>query len=256
MEAAVERLLLLMEEGGVRSTCFVLGWIARRHPDMVRLLADAGHEIASHGTDHRRITQLSPAEFRESVRRSKEVLEDLVGRPVIGYRAPSFSIVAGREWALEVLAEEGYRYDSSLFPIWRPDRYGYPQANPDPHWLLLSAGRLLEIPPTTFRAFGIRLPAAGGAYFRILPPAFTQLALQAHERRGIPGTFYIHPWELDSAQPVLTNSYLTKLRHYHGLARTEPRLRALMRRFRFQPISSSIAALDPAAGASVGSLAV
>lgn len=245
VEETIERLLQLMEESGVRSTCFVLGWIAQRHPRMVRLLADAGHEIASHGTDHRRITQLSPAEFRESVRRSKEVLEDLVGRPVVGYRAPSFSIVAGREWALEILVEEGYRYDSSLFPIWRPDGYGYADADPDPHWLLLSAGTLLEIPPTTFRMFGIRLPAAGGGYFRILPPTFTHLALKEYERRGVPGTFYIHPWEIDPGQPLLTSSRLTRLRHYHGLARTERRLRALMRAFRFQSISSTLATFEP-----------
>lgn len=241
VERAMDRLLRLMADARVQATCFILAWIAERHPTMVRLLADAGHEVASHGTDHRRVTQLSRPEFRESVRRSKEVLEDLVGRTVVGYRAPSFSITPGREWALDILTEEGYRYDSSLFPIWRPDAYGYAQADPDPHWLLRPVGRLLEVPPTTLRIVRTRLPAAGGAYFRILPAAFTRVALRDCERRGIPGTFYIHPWELDADQPRIATSPWTHLRHYHGLSGTEQRLRVLMRRFRFRPISATLA---------------
>jgi polysaccharide deacetylase family protein (PEP-CTERM system associated) len=252
VERAMDRLLSLMDEGGVRSTCFVLSWIAERHPNMVRSLADAGHEVASHGTDHRRVTQLSPAEFRDSVRRSKDVLEDLLGRPVLGYRAPSFSIVVGREWALDILVEEGYEYDSSLFPIRRPGGYGYAQGKPHPHWLIRPSGRLLEIPPTTLELFGARLPAAGGAYFRILPSAFTYSALQAFERRGIAGTFYIHPWELDAGQPILTTSAVTRFRHYRGLERTEGRLRKLMCAFRFQPVSATLAALRTEERATLG----
>jgi hypothetical protein len=139
------------------------------------------------------------------------------------------------------LVEEGYRYDSSLFPVWRPDGYGYAQANPDPNWLMLPAGRLLEIPPTTLNVLGARLPAAGGAYFRILPTAFTRLALMDCERRGVPGTFYIHPWELDEDQPRLTRSPVTLFRHYRGLGHTEERLRRLMRQFRFGPIAETLA---------------
>lgn len=241
---SMDRLVSILDENGVRATCFVLGWIAERHPQMVRSLADAGHEIASHGTDHRRVTHQSPDEFRESVRRSKEALEDLIGRPVRGFRAPSFSIVVGREWALDILIEEGYQYDSSLFPIWRPDRYGYASAEPDPHWLVRNGGRLIEIPPATLSVFGTRLPAAGGAYFRILPPAFTRTALRACERRGVPGTFYIHPWELDPGQPRVDTSVLTRLRHYSGLARTAARLRSLTRQFRFQTMASTVAAFQ------------
>ena len=243
VEHSMARLLSIMDENGVQATCFVLGWIAERHPQMVRSLADAGHEIASHGTDHRRVTHQSPDEFRESVRRSKQVLEDLIGRPVRGFRAPSFSIVIGREWALDILVEEGYEYDSSLFPIWRPDAYGYAGAEPDPHWLVRPAGRVLEMPPMTMSVFGTRLPAGGGAYFRILPTALIHSALQECERRGVPGTFYIHPWELDAAQPRLATSVLTRLRHYSGLSRTSERLRALMRQFRFQTMAASLSAL-------------
>ena len=240
VERSMERLLSIMDECDVRATCFVLGWIAQRHPRMVQSLADAGHEIASHGTDHRRVTQQSPAEFRDSVRRSKEVLEDLIGRPVRGFRAPSFSIVVGREWALDILVEEGYEYDSSLFPIWRPDGYGYASAKPDPHWLVRRAGPLLEIPPTTLNVFGARLPAAGGAYLRILPTALTRSALKECERRRVPGTLYIHPWELDDGQPRLTRSVLTRLRHYTGIARTAERLKGLMSEFRFQLMSGTV----------------
>jgi polysaccharide deacetylase family protein (PEP-CTERM system associated) len=239
----MDRLLVFMEDAGVRATCFVLAWIAERHPRMVRSIAEAGHEVASHGTDHRRVTQLSPADFRESVRRSRGVLEDLLGRAVIGYRAPSFSIVVGREWALDILVEEGYRYDSSLYPIWRPDEYGYAKTNPDPHWLMRAEGPLLEVPPNTLRIFGARLPAGGGAYFRILPTAFARAALQDCQRRGIPGTFYIHPWELDPEQPVFKTSSLTRFRHYSGLANTESKLRKLLRGFTFQPISTTFATL-------------
>ena len=243
VERSMERLLAFMEDTGVRATCFVLSWIAERHPQMVRSIADSGHEVASHGTDHRRVTQLTPADFRESVRRSKSVLEDLLGRPVIGYRAPSFSIVVGREWALDILVEEGYRYDSSLYPIWRPDEYGYARTNPDPHWLVREAGPLLEIPPNTLRVLGARLPAGGGAYFRVLPTAFARAALQDCQRRGIPGTFYIHPWELDPDQPVFNTSAFTRFRHYTGLANTEGRLRKLVRGFAFEPISTTFATL-------------
>src|SRR5437868_1994302 len=167
---SVYRLLELLARHEGRATFFVVGWVAERHPDLVREIAHAGHEIASHSWDHARVTDQSPLMFRDSVRRAKYVLEDLAGAPVLGFRAPSFSIVPGREWALDVLIEEGYRYDSSLFPVRRPGYgYGYPNGLRDPHWLERPAGRLAEIPPATLQWGGLRLPAAGGAYFRLLP---------------------------------------------------------------------------------------
>lgn len=235
---AMDQLLRLLDEAGSRGTFFVLGWIAERHPQIVREIAAAGHEVASHGYEHRRITTLTPEEFRESVRRSKEILEDLGGAPVLGYRAPSFSIVPGREWALEILAEEGYLYDSSLFPI-RRRGYGFPDGKRDPHYLL--GGRLLEVPPTTLRRGGLNLPAAGGAYFRLFPLALFRQAFRESERRGVPGTFYLHPWEIDPEQPRLEVSRATRIRHYGGLRRTLPRLRAMLREFRFDSVAHNLA---------------
>ena len=226
-----------------RGTFFILGWIADRHPDLVREIARAGHEVASHGWDHVRVTRQDAAAFRDSVRRTKCELEQLTGAAVLGFRAPSFSIVPGVEWALDVLVEEGYRYDSSLFPIRRPGGYGYPNVNPEPHWIERSAGRLAEFPLTTLRRFGVRLPAAGGAYFRVLPYGMLRTAFKDCERRGGPGTFYIHPWEVDPGQPRIDVPWLSALRHYTGLARTQGRLERLLGEFRFTTIADSLATL-------------
>ncbi len=238
----MERLLALLARHNARATCFVVGWVAERHPDLIRTIARAGHEIASHGWDHARVTTLTPVQFRHSVRSSKRVLEDIAGTPVVGFRAPSFSIVAGREWALDILLEEGYGYDSSLFPIRRPG-YGYPTGRSDPHFLERSAGRLAEIPPATLRWAGMRLPAAGGGYFRLLPYGVVRAALRQCERRHVPGTFYIHPWEIDPDQPRVDVSWLTRARHYRGLRGTVPRLERLLTEFRFVPIRETMLAL-------------
>ena len=224
-----------------RGTFFILGWVAEREPELVRSLAQAGHEIASHGWDHRRVTQQNAAEFRDSVRRTKQLLEELTNEPVLGFRAPSFSIVPGREWAIDILIEEGYRYDSSLFPVSRRG-YGYASGKRDPHWLERGAGTIAEFPPATLRRLGRNFPAAGGAYLRLLPLRLVRTALRDATRRGVPATFYIHPWEIDPDQPRVSTSFITRIRHYGGLARTAQRLEALLQEFRFQPISESIAA--------------
>jgi polysaccharide deacetylase family protein (PEP-CTERM system associated) len=244
--ASVERLLHLLGEQQVRGTFFVLGWVGARHPRLVRSIAGAGHEIASHGFDHRRVTRQSPAEFRESARSSRSLLEDLAGAPVRGFRAPSFSIVPGYEWALDILVEEGYTYDSSLFPI-RRRGYGYAGAPRDPHWIARPAGRLLEVPPATLSWCGLNLPAAGGAYFRFFPYRLVHAALRAAERRGVPATFYIHPWELDPEQPRLPVALPTRIRHYAGLDKTEARLRRLLGEFRFAPIAETCGTARPRA---------
>jgi polysaccharide deacetylase family protein (PEP-CTERM system associated) len=234
------RLSDILADHRTHATFFVLGWVAEREPDLVRKLVSAGHEIASHGWDHRRVTQQSPQEFRTSVRRTKELLEDLTSALVVGFRAPSFSIVPGREWALDILIEEGYRYDSSLFPVARRG-YGYVNGRRDPHWLERPAGSLLEVPPATLRLWGVNIPAAGGAYLRLLPRALVRSALAESGRRGVPATFYIHPWELDPEQPRLTNSWATRFRHYGGLGRTSARVQALLDEFQFQPIADTLA---------------
>lgn len=235
---SVERLLDLLRRYEARATFFVLGWVADRYPLLIRTIAAAGHEIASHGWDHRRITQQTPQAFRESVHRTKAALEDLVGESVDGFRAPSFSIVRGHEWALEVLLEEGYVYDSSLFPVARRS-YGYNGGTREPHALSCAAGTIIEIPPTTLRRWGLNLPAAGGAYFRLLPYALARTALRESEAGGIPGTFYIHPWEIDPEQPRLTVSWSTRARHYGGLKRTLPRLERLLTEFRFSSVRAA-----------------
>lgn len=234
--ASVDTLLELLAEFGARGTFFVLGHVAVHHPAIVQAIAAAGHEIASHGMDHRRVTELEPTDFRHSVRRTKQILEDLAGLPVLGFRAPSFSITRGREWALEILLEEGYRYDSSLFPVKRPG-YGFADGQRDPHALPVQGGELWQVPPTTLRRLGVNLPAAGGAYLRIFPYSLVRTAFREAEARGVPGTFYIHPWEIDPDQPRLDASLSTRFRHYTGLRRTLPRMRRLLSEFRFTSIA-------------------
>jgi polysaccharide deacetylase family protein (PEP-CTERM system associated) len=244
VELGVRQLLELLAEHGAGGTFFVLGWIAERHPDLVREIAAAGHEIASHGWGHERVTQLTPAEFRESVRSSRQILEDVAGVAVTGYRAPSFSIVRGGEWALDVLLEEGYRYDSSLYPVRRPG-YGFAGGERDQHALVREAGTLQEFPPATWQVAGAVLPAGGGAYFRLLPYGLVHSALRSAEGRQAAATFYIHPWELDPGQPRFSVKLATRIRHYGGLSRTVPRLRRMLRNFRFQPIARTLQSQVP-----------
>lgn len=244
----VARLLDILARSGTRATFFVLGWVGERHPDVVRAIADAGHEVASHGYDHRRVTDQTPEEFRDSLRRSKRLLEDITGAPVLGFRAPSFSIVPGREWALDLLIEEGYEYDSSLFPIRRPG-YGYPTGKREPHRIERAGGSLLEFPPATVRRFGWTVPAAGGAYLRILPFGIVRAAFAEAERRNFPATFYLHPWELDPGQPRLTVPAAARFRHYTGLGRTEARVGRLLAEFSFTSIAPELPMFRAGAGA-------
>jgi polysaccharide deacetylase family protein (PEP-CTERM system associated) len=237
----VHVLLDLLARHEVRGTFFTLGWIAEHRPEVVRAIVGAGHEVASHGYGHQRVTALTPAEFREDVGRAKQLLEDVSGTAIVGYRAPSFSIVPGGEWAFDVLIEEGYRYDSSLFPIRRPGGYGYAAAPRDPYWIERPGGRLLELPLATLRVAGLNLPASGGAYFRIFPYALTSSALTRSAARGGRGTFYVHPWEVDPDQPRVKAPLAARLRHYTGLRGTLPRLERLLREHQFLPMSEALA---------------
>jgi polysaccharide deacetylase family protein (PEP-CTERM system associated) len=243
VSASVARLLELLALHGARGTFFVLGWVAERLPALVREIGSAGHEIASHGWDHRRVTQQTPAEFLDSVTRTRQLLEALGGVRVRGFRAPSYSITGGREWALDALLEAGYTYDSSLFPVRRPG-YGYAGGLRDPHWIERPGGRIAEVPPLTLRRLGVNLPAAGGAYFRLFPYRLVRMALRETGARGVPGTFYIHPWELDPEQPRLPCSWPTRVRHYGGLRRTRGRLERLLGEFRFRPIGELLVSED------------
>ncbi|MGH7562676.1 MAG: XrtA system polysaccharide deacetylase [Gemmatimonadales bacterium] len=236
VEANTDRLLELLGRHGVHGTFFVLGWVAERHPALVRRIAAGGHEVASHGWWHARLTTLTPDELRDEVRRSKALLEDLAGAPVLGFRAPSFSIVPGGEWAFDVLLEEGYQYDSSIFPIRRPG-YGYPGAPTAPYTIRRAAGTLLELPMATATFFGARIPAAGGGYLRQFPLAVIRRACREQAAAGVPGMFYVHPWEIDPDQPRLPVGFLTRQRHYGGLDRTYERLDRILSEFPFTSVA-------------------
>jgi polysaccharide deacetylase family protein (PEP-CTERM system associated) len=231
--ANTERLLEMFDAAGIRSTFFVLGWVAERFPQLVRRLANGGHEIASHGYAHRLIYNQTPDAFREDVRRAKGILESIAGAAVHGYRAPSYSITTRSLWAIDVLIEEGYTYDSSIFPI-RHDRYGIPDSPRHPYWLERASGKILEAPATTTTFGPLNVPVAGGGYFRLFPYRLTRWGLARVNRlEQRPAVFYLHPWEIDPAQPRLRASMLSRFRHYNNLDKTETRLRRLLQDFRF-----------------------
>lgn len=237
-----ERLLAQLARHGRRGTFFVLGWVAERHPALVRAIAAAGHEVASHGFAHRRIPTQAPAAFREDVARAKAVLEQALGAPVRGYRAPSFSLTRAVPWAAEVLVETGHEYDSSRFPIARPG-YGERGAPRAPHWLATPSGPLLELPPAVWAVGGVSVPVAGGGWFRQFPLAVTQRGLRAVLAEGIPAMFYLHPWEIDPGQPRVPAGAVSRFRHYTGLERCERRLERLLGEFRFGTMREVLADL-------------
>ena len=243
--ASTERLLDLFAEFEVRGTFFVLGWVAERYGSLVRTIATRGHEVASHGYGHRLVYTQTPEAFREDVKRAKGLLEDASGAPVRGYRAPSFSVTRRSLWALDVLWDEGYRYDASIFPI-RHDRYGIPDAPRWPHSMTTAGGQIFEVPGSTVRLGGANLPVAGGGYFRILPYSWTRWGIgRVNEIERQPVIFYLHPWEIDPGQPRLQASALGRFRHYRNLDKTELRLRALMRDFDFAPLNAVLAGCAP-----------
>ena len=233
VESNVDRILALLDAENIKATFFTLGWIAERFPGTVRRIVDGGHELASHGYGHRRASDQSAEEFRQDVTRSKALLEDIGGKPVLGYRAPSFSIGVRNLWALDVLREAGYRYSSSIYPI-SHDHYGMPDA---PRFAFYPRGRngVLELPITTVRVMNKNLPSGGGGYFRLLPyPVSRWLIKRVNQEDRQPGIFYFHPWEIDAAQPRQAGLGIkTRFRHYVNLHRTEARLKALARDFRW-----------------------
>lgn len=235
VEANVDKILALLACQGIRVTFFVLGWVAQKHRHLVKTIASQGHEIASHGFGHELITSQTPSLFREDVRKSKCLLEEVIGRQVNGYRAPSFSITAATKWALPILVEEGYVYDSSIFPI-QHDRYGMPGANPWCHLLGTESGPLWEVPPSTLKVGPIRVPVAGGGYFRLYPYPLLSRLLMRVASQGHPLVMYLHPWELDPGQPRMQGSLLSNFRHYVNLDKTEIRLQQLIRDFHFSSI--------------------
>jgi len=232
IERNVERILSLLEESNNEATFFTLGWIAERYPAMIRQIVDAGHELASHGMAHIRVTQQDEKQFREDVSDAKKLLEDIGGQGILGYRAASYSIGADNLWALQVLEDVGYRYSSSIFPI-KHDLYGMPDA---PRFCFRpNDSDFLEFPVTTVRVAGKNLPCAGGGWFRLVPyPAMRWAMRRVNEKDGQSAIFYFHPWEIDPDQPRQAGlSAKTRFRHYLNLNRMESRLKKLFGDFRW-----------------------
>jgi polysaccharide deacetylase family protein (PEP-CTERM system associated) len=234
VERNVDRILELLDGADAKATFFTLGWIAERYPQLVRRIAEHGHEVASHGYQHERATDLDRNGFLADIQLAKAVLEDVAGTAVSGYRAPSFSINGANDWAFDCLAEAGYRYSSSIYPI-RHDHYGMPDA---PRFPYQSRERLLEVPITTMRFMNRNWPAGGGGYFRLMPYAMSKwLIRRVNEADGQPAIFYFHPWELDPEQPRVPGiDAKTRFRHYVNLHRTEDRLRQLLHDFRWDRV--------------------
>lgn len=244
VEGNTQRILDLLDEHRVSATFFVLGWVAERWPGLVDEIARRGHEVACHGYAHRLVYELGPARFRDDVERSKRLLEDRLGTAIDGFRAASYSIVPSTPWAFDILIAQGFRYDSSVFPI-RHDLYGFPTFNRFAVRVRRPAGEIVEIPASTVRLFGTNWPVAGGGYFRFLPFALTCAAIRhLNARAGAPAVVYLHPWEFDVDQPRLPAGATARIRQYTNLHRTEPRARLLLQRFRFAPIRQALSFSD------------
>jgi polysaccharide deacetylase family protein (PEP-CTERM system associated) len=234
VERNVDRILTLLADANATATFFALGWIAERYPELMQRIADGGHELASHGFGHQRASEQSPAEFLADIRLAKAILEDVTGREVRGYRAPSFSIGASNPWAFDAILDAGYRYSSSIYPI-RHDHYGMPDA---PRFAHEVRPGLLEIPIATVSMLRMNWPAGGGGYFRLLPYALSRWSIRCvNTRDRQPAMFYFHPWELDAGQPRVPGlGPKTRFRHYVNLHRMAPRLTCLLRDFRWSRV--------------------
>ncbi len=242
IEKPTMKILDLLDGHGVKATFFVLGWVAERHPKLVVEIQRRGHEIACHGYSHRLAYDLSRNEFREDTRRAKRLLEDLTGEPVAGYRAASYSITKRSLWALDILIEEGFAYDSSIFPIYH-DRYGYPEFSRFPEVVRKDGvGEILEIPLTSLRILGKNFPVAGGGYLRLLPVGFIQWSIRKiNEREARPAVIYFHPWEIDPEQPRLNGSMLSSFRHRINMDKTFSKVSRLLDTVRFGTIKKAFA---------------
>jgi polysaccharide deacetylase family protein (PEP-CTERM system associated) len=239
VERNLERILALLDRYDAKATFFTLGWIAERYPAIIRAIVAGGHELASHGYGHQRVSELTPEGFREDLMRARVALEDIGGVAVHGYRAPSFSIGRDNLWAHDVLAETGHRYSSSVYPI-AHDHYGMPEA---PRFAWRTQAGIVEIPPSSLRMMGRNLPASGGGYFRLLPYSVSRWSLRRINRLdGQPAIFYFHPWEVDPEQPRVAHAGAkSKFRHYLNLHRTEQRLARLLNDFRWQRVDQVFA---------------
>ncbi|MFL5341650.1 MAG: XrtA system polysaccharide deacetylase [Gemmataceae bacterium] len=246
MAEATRWLLDVLGRHGLKATFFVVGQIAKSHPALIRAMTDGGHEVASHSWDHRRVHRFTPGTFREDVRTSKDALEQAGGAAVVGFRAPTFSVMRETAWAIDVLVELGMRYDSSIFPV-RHDRYGVPDAPRTPFLVRGErAGEMIEIPPTTLRLFGQNLPVGGGGYFRLLPSSLLEMGLrQLAAGPSAASVMYFHPWEFDLDQPRLPLGRLSRFRTYVGIGRNRRRFDALLARHPFVRMADLVDELEP-----------
>lgn len=232
---STQRMLEVLARHDVRGTFYILGWVAQKFPNLVRSIHSAGHEIGCHSFSHRLVYSMTPDEFRADLRAGRSAIEDAIQEGVFAYRAPSFSITEKSLWALDILIEEGFRYDSSIFPIYH-DRYGIPNAERFPHCISRPAGDIWEFPPSVHQLGKMRIPVAGGGYFRMYPAALTIRWLRKINREmGQPFMFYIHPWEIDPEQPRLAAPMRSRFRHYLNLSMTEAKLNRLLSSFTFAP---------------------
>jgi polysaccharide deacetylase family protein (PEP-CTERM system associated) len=246
--ASTHKLLDTFDECQSRATFFILGWVAEREPALVRQIAERGHEIASHGYGHQLVYDIEPERFREDLRRASGAIEDAVGVRPRGYRAPSYSITKRSLWALDILAEEGFDYDSSIFPI-RHHRYGIPDFSRVPVRIQLASGRSIrEFPMTTLSAGRLKIPLAGGAYLRFFPPALFRWGFRRLISAGEPIVLYLHPWEIDAEQPRQEVSWKVRLNHYYNLGRTHGRLEGLLQEFRFRSLAAVLTDLEAGSG--------
>lgn len=244
VEKNTSHILQMFADAGVKATFFVLGWVAERHPRIVRDIVAQGHEVACHGYSHQLIYRQTPDQFRKETVASKTLLEDQAQCPVLGYRAASYSIIRESLWALDILHECGFEYDSSIFPI-RHDRYGIPDAEQQPHVHRTPNGaQIVEFPVTALDLRLAKLPLGGGGYFRLFPYWLTRTGLRwVNSHEGSPFIFYLHPWEIDVDQPRLDGTWFSRFRHYNNLDRCEGRLRALLKDFEFQPVKNVLEGL-------------
>jgi polysaccharide deacetylase family protein (PEP-CTERM system associated) len=245
LEENVDRILELFDKHKTKGTFFVLGWVAERHPGLARRISEAGHEIGCHSFAHQRLHRLTPEEFRADVRRARKLLMDDINRPVTVYRAPTFSVVRQTSWAFDILAEEGFRIDSSVFPV-HHELYGIPDAERSPHWRATSqGGAIFEFPPSTVRRARNNWGVGGGGYLRLLPYSLTRWAIrQINEQEGQPAMVYFHPWEIDPGQPRLSVGLRSRLRHYTNLSKMENRIEQLLLDFRFSTLSDVCSRLE------------
>jgi polysaccharide deacetylase family protein (PEP-CTERM system associated) len=244
VERNTDKTLAVLAASATKATFFVLGWVAERYPSVVRSIAAAGHEVACHGYSHQLIYQQQRAQFVDETVRAKALLEDQCGHAVIGYRAASFSITDSSRWALDVLAQCGFRYDSSLFPI-RHDLYGSAVESDHPHALTTPSGAMLiEFPMTVAKVLGVRVPVSGGGYFRLYPYWLTRALLRARNHAGTPFVFYLHPWELDPEQPRIAAPWRSRFRHYNNLASCEAKLMRLIGDFEFTTMQQVLTDTD------------